>query len=100
MLFDMRKHNGPIPDKMGPRVSTGVSMATEKWHYYVRRGDLTQDTLNDIGKEGWELVAVTHEHGDSTFYFKRPHPSLAEAVTIEQRERYFDEWGLETGNLE
>lgn len=75
-------------------------MATEKWHYYIRRGDLTQDSLNDIGKEGWELVSVTSERGEATFYFKRPHPEFSEAVTVEQRERYFNEWGLETGEPE
>ncbi len=71
-------------------------MATTKWHYYTRRGDLSQDALNEIGKEGWELVSVTSEHNEAVFYFKRPHPTLAEAITLEQRDRYFDEWGVGT----
>lgn len=69
-------------------------MATTRWHYYVRKGDLTQDALNEIGKEGWELVSVTAEHGETAYYFKRPHPTLAESITLEQRERYFKEWGV------
>jgi hypothetical protein len=69
-------------------------MATTKWHYYIRRGELTQDALNEIGKEGWELVSVVPERNESAYYFKRPHPTLAESITLEQRERYFDEWGV------
>ena len=69
-------------------------MAIVKWHYYVRRGELTQDALNEIGKEGWELVSVVTERSESAFYFKRPHPTLADYITLEQRERYFDEWGI------
>jgi len=50
--------------------------------------------LNEIGKEGWELVSVDSGDDDPVFYFKRPHPTLAEAITLEQRERYFSEWGV------
>jgi hypothetical protein len=69
-------------------------MAATKWHYYVRRGELSQDALNDIGKEGWELVSVGSDQDEPVFYFKRAYPSLAESITLEQRERYFDEWGV------
>jgi hypothetical protein len=69
-------------------------MATTKWHYYVRRGELTQDALNEIGKEGWELVSVDSGRDESVFYFKRAYPSLSESITLEQRERYFNEWGV------
>lgn len=69
-------------------------MASTKWHYYVRKGEMTQDALNEVGKEGWELVSVMPDRGETVFYFKRPHPTLAESITLEQRERYFDEWGI------
>jgi hypothetical protein len=73
-------------------------MAATKWHYLVRHGALSQDALNEIGKEGWELVAVTAGADEPTFYFKRPHPTLPETVTLEQRERYFAEWGVGQGS--
>ncbi len=69
-------------------------MAGTRWHYYVRRGALSQDALIEIGKEGWELVSVDSGDDEPVFYFKRPHPTLAEAITVEQRERYFSEWGV------
>jgi len=70
-------------------------VAATKWHYYVRQGALSQDALNEIGKEGWELVSVDSYGDEPVFYFKRPHPTLTEAVTLEQRERYFGEWGVD-----
>lgn len=33
-------------------------------------------TLNVMGQEGWELVAVTSQLEARRFYFKRPLPSL------------------------
>ena len=73
---------------------------TTKWHYYVRRGELSQDALNEIGKEGWELVSVDSERGEPVFYFKRAHPTMTEEITLEQRERYFDEWGVGPGQAQ
>ena len=32
--------------------------------------------------------------GEPVFYFKRPHPTLKESITLEQREHYFTEWGV------
>jgi len=37
-----------------------------------------QDALNELGKEGWELLGVTH-HGIPTAYFKRQQEAEAEA---------------------
>ena len=65
-------------------------MTATKWHYYVRHGELSQDALNEIGKEGWELVSVETHQSEPSFYFKRAHPPLTETVTIERRERFFD----------
>lgn len=68
-----------------------------KWHYYVRSGELSQDALNEIGKEGWELAAVIVQASEPVFYFKRPHPTLKDVVTLEQRERYVTEWSAGQG---
>ena len=50
--------------------------------------------LAELGRQGWELVAVvTREAGDS-FYFKRPLPSFRDQVTTDQRTRYYRRLGL------
>jgi hypothetical protein len=38
----------------------------QKWEYKVIRGELSEDQLNTLGAEGWELIAVT---GTSAGYF-------------------------------
>ncbi len=50
-----------------------------KWEYHVVNGRyVTQDQLNVLGKDGWELVSVqaTEEQGTTVSaqicYFKRP----------------------------
>jgi hypothetical protein len=75
-------------------------MVATKWHYYVRRGALSQDALNEIGKEGWELVSVDSSDDEPVFYFKRPHPTLAEAITLEQRERYLGDLSANPGQAQ
>ena len=75
-------------------------MVATKWHYYVRRGALSQDALNEIGKESWELVSVDSSDDEPVFYFKRPHPTLAEAITLEQRERYFGDLSANQGQTQ
>lgn len=63
-------------------------MAATKWNYQVHCGELSQTALDEIGSDGWELVSVLAGETGPTFYFKRPHPTLAEKVTLEQRQRY------------
>ncbi len=46
------------------------------------------DTLNALGADGWELVAVVDGHA----ILKRPMRSLREIVTEEQRTRAFSEY--------
>lgn len=49
-----------------------------KWDYKVIKSSYTmllvQDTLNLMGKGGWELVSVVHDRLDNlyTMFFKRP----------------------------
>ncbi len=69
-------------------------MAATKWQYRVQRGDLSQEALDQLGLEGWDLVSVITDDDEPVLYVKRPQPSLAEQITLEQRERYFDEWGV------
>ena len=69
-------------------------MAATKWQYRIQRGDLSQEALDELGQQGWDLVSVIANDDEPHFYFKRPYPSLAERITLEQRERYFGEWGV------
>ena len=48
----------------------------QKWEYMSKSGDLDDFDLDELGENGWELVAVTsNEFGQpGTFYFKRPKP--------------------------
>ena len=59
-------------------------MAIQTWEYQVFRGEISQAQLDELGHEGWELVAVT----DYATYLKRPTLPFKERVTLEQRERY------------
>lgn len=43
--------------------------------------------LAALGREGWELVSVTPRRSELVHYLRRPLPTLAERVTLEQRER-------------
>lgn len=48
------------------------------WEYLViaRNAPFDADSLNDRGKEGWELVAVVYDQDKHEWlaYYKRPHP--------------------------
>ena len=63
-------------------------MAMQTWEYQVHRGEISEDRLNYLGKDGWELVAVTEQPPGLTAYLKRPRLGFKEQVTIEQREQY------------
>jgi hypothetical protein len=48
----------------------------QKWEYKVEKtgrqsSDLSEDQLNGLGADGWELVATTSSDYGNTFYFKR-----------------------------
>jgi hypothetical protein len=50
--------------------------------------------LADLGRQGWELVAVVAHADADIFYFKRPLPAFRDQVTQEQRNRYYRQVGL------
>ena len=60
------------------------------WEYLVTAG-LGQAELNDLGAQGWELVGVSP---DGTGYLKRLRLSFSEQVTLDQKCRYYEIWGL------
>ena len=45
----------------------------KKWEYKRVFGNITENTLNEAGKHGWELVAVEPNENPMlrTLYFKR-----------------------------
>lgn len=38
------------------------------WQYKVVNGGLSEEELNDLGSQGWELIAVM----PGSFFFKKP----------------------------
>ena len=68
-------------------------MAMQTWEYQVVDGPLAGDRLNELGREGWELVAVT----DFSTYLKRPILGFKEQITLEQREKYARVQGHDMG---
>ncbi|MGB3330849.1 MAG: hypothetical protein WBA46_17935 [Thermomicrobiales bacterium] len=69
---------------------TGASNTTGRWDYHVEhlRGVPTVEALNALGAERWELAGTTTQtDGTTILIFKRPAPTLAEQITIDQRTR-------------
>jgi hypothetical protein len=58
------------------------------WEYRVAP-HLDETALNELGLDGWELVAVAGE----TFYLKRSRLGFRERVTLDQKRRYYALWG-------
>ena len=60
------------------------------WEYLIlpRAGAVR---LNDLGREGWELVAVAATDGGRELFLKRPLPGFREQITLEQRGSYVEE---------
>jgi hypothetical protein len=49
--------------------------------------------LDALGRDGWEL-AGTAAGEEPVLLFKRPRPSFREQVTLDQKRRYYAQWGL------
>jgi hypothetical protein len=65
------------------------------WEYRTEKGADSVD-LNALGREGWELVGVPVA-GEGVLIFKRPSLSFREQVTLDQKRRYYAEWGIKMG---
>jgi len=63
------------------------------WEYLKTSSD---EDIEALGREGWELVAVVPEGlgGALSFYFKRPAPEFRERVTNDQKKRYYSSLGI------
>lgn len=66
-----------------------------RWEYRVEVA-IPADRLNELGAEGWELIA-TEGRDQTEFIFRRPAQSFVERVTLEQRARYYESLGLDPG---
>jgi hypothetical protein len=46
----------------------------QKWEYKIVEKSISDSTLNELGKEGWELISVVIRATwiGHLFYFKRP----------------------------
>ena len=67
----------------------------QTWEYRVTT-DPTDEELETLGRNGWELVAVS----GGSCYFKRPRLSFREQVTLEQKQRYYALWNVRPGEAE
>lgn len=60
------------------------------WEYLILdRGDASR--LNELGREGWELVAVSKADDGVELFLKRPLPGFREQITLDQRSSYVGE---------
>ncbi|MCA9879257.1 MAG: hypothetical protein KC442_15810, partial [Thermomicrobiales bacterium] len=58
-----------------------------RWEYLILQRT-EAGRLNDLGREGWELVAVSDGAGITEIFLKRPLPDFREQITLDQRETY------------
>ena len=63
-------------------------MAMQTWEYRVIQHEISHRQLDELGRDGWELVAVTDGANGLVAYLKRPILGFKERVTLEQREKY------------
>jgi hypothetical protein len=72
----------------------GSTATCTNWEY-LTIPEKERDRLADLGREGWELVAIGGGPDERLLYLKRPVQSLAVRVTTEQRNRYYVSRGLD-----
>ena len=54
------------------------------WEYHLEpTSHLDRDTLDALGRDGWELVTIAPDTGKAIF--KRPGPDWRERIALEQR---------------
>ncbi len=69
-----------------------MSGTTGRWEYHAENHTaeegLDVDYLNALGADRWELVtAINGSTNQQVLIFKRPTPTLAEQITLDQRTR-------------
>ena len=66
-----------------------------KWQYMATEDE---SSLNRLGQEGWELVAVVEQKDKDKswpkFYLKRPLPGFKEQITDQQRQKVYSQLGI------
>ncbi|MFN8660650.1 MAG: hypothetical protein U0075_02090 [Thermomicrobiales bacterium] len=60
------------------------------WEYMILER-WEADRLNDLGRDGWELVTVAKADDGVELYLKRPLPGFREQITLDQRSSYVGE---------
>ena len=55
-----------------------------------------EEEIQRLGDEGWELVGVVPEGSGIRLFLKRPGLDFRERVTLEQKRRYYLQFGLAT----
>ena len=62
--------------------------SAQSWEYLTSADDAD---LAALGRQGWELIAVTPTgpEGALVLYFKRPALDFRDRVTLEQKRRYY-----------
>jgi hypothetical protein len=60
------------------------------WEYLILERS-EADRLGELGREGWELVAVTRADDGVELFLKRPLPGFREQITLDQRSSYVAE---------
>ena len=69
--------NPNFPNPSGPAPHTPMVYVRDRtvWQYKVVTRDVplspSEEELNTLGKEGWELTAVLSQGGVTHFYFKK-----------------------------
>jgi hypothetical protein len=66
------------------------------WEYLIIP-DVDRGRLSELGRDGWELVAIGGNAPEALLYLKRPMRSFRERVTLDQRRAYFASLGLDDG---
>lgn len=75
---------------------SGTAGRTGRWEYHAEKYSTEQDPdvghLNALGADRWELVTtINGTNNQQVLIFKRPTPTLAEQITLDQRTRVQDE---------
>jgi hypothetical protein len=67
----------PTPPELGSRLPLPMVYAPARWHYkHLQRqladvASFSEEALEKLGDEGWELVGVTGDGTTAHFFFKR-----------------------------